>query len=214
MKRLGTRKLMIIALVIDAILLGILIFPGILPTTPGIDMQISEASIQRICELSTLDCFYHNVTEWKNEGGFLQPGKKLWLEYDGVVRVGVKADQIKVSEPDSKGNVTVTMPEAIILGNNLDENSIREIDSELPLWGFLPIYDSVNTEERKEALASAQTDMVATAENNSMILTEARERAKTIIRKNIESIGEANGKQYHVVFVSASDEQAASSVNE
>ena len=208
MKKLSTRQLLIGVLVIDIILCGALLISRsglqIAPT----ERQISESSIQRICELATLDCFYHNVSQWSKPGNFIgYGGKKLWIEYDGIVRVGVKADQIKISEPDSNGVVTVRMPEAVILDKDLDEESMYEIDSSLPMWSFIPLYSDVNTEERKIALAEAQEDMVASASQNGMVLDEAQARAKKIIEKNIIAMGEASGKRYKVRFTDGSEAQ-------
>ncbi|MBR6442777.1 MAG: DUF4230 domain-containing protein [Clostridia bacterium] len=209
MKKLSTRQLLIIVLVIDIILCGVFILINFNQKKTTVDRQISESSIQRICELATLDCFYHNVSEWSKSGNWIGYGaKKLWIEYDGIVRVGIKANKIKISDPDKNDVITVTMPAATILDKDLDENSIYEIDSESPMWGFVPFYESVSTEERREALANAQEDMESSAAKNDMILDEALVRAKKIIEKNIVTIGEAGGKHYKVKFIDASETQS------
>ncbi len=207
MKKRSTKKVLILVLVIDIVLCGAFVATKLLNNRSRADRQISEASIRRICELATLECFYHNVSEWHNPGDFLNAGKKLWIEYDGIVRVGIKGDQVHVSDPDPEGVITVTIPSATILGKDLDENSIYEIDSGSPLWGFIPIYGSVSTEDRKNALANAQEDMEGSAAKNEMVLSEAWERAKMIIKKNIVSLGEAGGKHYTVRFVDAPETQ-------
>ena len=214
MKKLSTRQLLIIVLVVDVLLFGAFVATKLLNNKAPADRQISESSIRRICELATLECFYHNVSEWHNSGDFWNAGKKLWMEYDGIVRVGIKGDQVKVSDPDKEDVITVTIPSATILGKDLDERSIYEIDSESPLWGFVPIYGSVSTEDRRDALANAQEDMEASAAKNEMVLGEARERAKMIIEKNIVSLGEAGGKHYTVRFVDASETQATPQTDE
>lgn len=207
MKKLSSKRLLIIVLVVDILLAGTLVFVNSNKQGFSNAGHISESNIQRICELATLECFYHNVTEWKKDGNFFgYGGKKLWIEYDGIVRVGIKAGgQIKISEPDKDGVITVTMPVATILGKDLDEKSIYEIDSEMPMWGFIPLYEGVNTEERKIAISQAQRDMEASASQNGMILDEALNRAKKIIEKNIVSIGESAGRHYSVKFVNASE---------
>lgn len=206
MKKLSTRQLLFAVLAIDIILSGFLLMLKLDLEAAPATSKISEFNIKRICELATLDCFYHNVSEWSKQGNFIGYGaKKLWIEYDGIVRVGVRADQIKISEPDKDNIVTVTIPEAVILDNDLDENSLYEIDSSLPMWGFIPLYSGVSTEERKSALADAQRDMVTSASQNSMIMEEARERSKKIIEKNIIAMGEASNKEYTVKFVDVSE---------
>lgn len=211
MKKLSNRTLLIIILAIDIVLCGTFIFTRYVDKKEPSTQQISAASVRRICELATLECYYHNVSEWSNPGGIFQAGKKLWLEYDGIIRVGIKAE-VKISEPDESGVITVTIPEAAILEKDLDEDSIYEIDSEAPLWGFLPYWGSVTTEERKEALAQAQVNMEESASHNQMIMSEAKERAKKIIEKNILAIGEASGTQYKVRFVSASEAEETATI--
>ena len=53
--------------------------------------EFSEVS--QICELATLKCYYHDVTEYQKEAnriGFLKYGaKKMWMEYSGIVRIGI-----------------------------------------------------------------------------------------------------------------------------
>lgn len=208
MKTLLTKRLIIILTIVDILLCGVFIYIHFNKKTEPTDRRISESNIKRICELATLDCYYHNVTEWSHPGNWIGYGaKKLWIEYDGTVRAGIKADRVRISGPDIDNIITVFIPAATILDKDLDENSIYEIDSESPLWGFVPLYSSVGIEERRDAVANAQEDMEASASRNGMILNEAQERAKKIIEKNILAIGEASGKQYIVKFVDEDEPQ-------
>ena len=209
MKMLTTRKLLVIILIVDIILCGAFILTNNRNNTTPAAQELSESSIRRICKLATLKCYYHNVTEWSNPGDFFNAGKKLWMEYDGIVDAGIDGSKVKISDPDQDGVVTVTIPKATILKKDLDEKSIYEINSNSPLWGFVPIYGSISTEERKEALAAAQNDMEASATHNETILDEAQERAEKIIKNNIEKIGEAAGKQYTVKFIPISETETS-----
>lgn len=150
------------------------------------------------------------MTEWSDPGNIIGYGaRKLWIEYDGIVRVGMKADQIKISEPDSNNVVTVTIPDAVILDKDLDESTVREIDSQTVLLGFIQ-WSEVNTEDRRKALSKAQDEMADSASQNGTILAEAKNRAKMIIETNIVAAGEAAGKHYKVKFVNASEAQLPS----
>ena len=208
LKKIPLKRLQIILVILDIVLCGAFLATKAINRKTPVDVKISESSIRRICELATLDCFYHNVSEWENPGDFLNAGKKLWMEYDGIIRVGIKAEKLEISDPDKDGVITVRIPPATILAKDLDEQSIYEIDSTSPLWGFVPIYGSVSTEERRDALAGAQKDMEASAEKNEMVLAEALDRAKKIIERNIVALGEAGGKQYTVRFEDISEEPA------
>ena len=212
MKRNPFTKRLLIAFIIDFVLVGAFFTLRYLNQSQTYNRQISQAGIQSICELATLDCYYHNVSEWSKPGNFIGYGaKKFWIEYDGTVSVGIIADQIRISEPDRQNVIIVTMPEATVLDIDLDEDSTYEIDSESPMWGFIPLYQAVSTEERRDALAKAQDDMAAGASQNQTILNEARERAKEIIRRNIIAAGEAVGVQYTVEFIDADEPVTPSS---
>ena len=207
MKKIRFSTLLII--IVDILMIGAIVFfwprSDSDPDETAAESQISGASITRICELATLDCYYHNVTEWKYSGNALDPSKKIWMEYEGFVRVGIQGDQVKVSAPDKDGVVTVTMPPARILQKDLDEDTIFEIDSGYRYLGFVPIYAEVTADNRRDALAKAQSEMEAAASRNNKVLIEAQERAKMIIRKNIVALGEMSGKHYTVVFTDPSD---------
>ena len=84
------------------------------------------------CELASLECYYHNVSNWTQDayGLFAFTGygeKKIWIEYDGIVRVGINAGSVKISNPDKDDVITVTMPAAKVLDKDLDESTIKEI---------------------------------------------------------------------------------------
>lgn len=70
---------------------------------------VDFSGVNKICELSTLRCYYHNVAELRKEpdgifkyGLFNYGFKKLWIEYTGIVEVGIDVDQVQVYEPDEK----------------------------------------------------------------------------------------------------------------
>ena len=163
--------------------------------------QISKDRIRRICELATLECYYHNTTEWKYNGNMLDPSKRLWMEYDGLVRVGINGEQVDVSGPDDNNVVTVTIPKAVILEKDLDESTLASVEAGSRYMGFLPIYSEITSEDRQKALAEAQNKMEEKTSQNHKILAEAQERAKKIIQNSIIKIGEMEGKKYTVVFV-------------
>ena len=56
---------------------------------PTVELDVTE--MRAICELSTMDCYYHNVAKYFEEDaqkGFLGIGKKdkhFWIEYSGIV---------------------------------------------------------------------------------------------------------------------------------
>lgn len=212
MKKLSNRQLLIFVLVAGIILCGVSVYKKTFNQPEPTVQQISESNVRRICELASLECYYHNVSNWSQDayGIFAFTGygeKKIWIEYDGIVRVGINAGKVKISDPDKDNVITVTIPEATVLDKDLDESTIKETVSDRTVLFFT---DAVNTEDKMKALAAAQEDMEQSAASNDMILGEAQERAKKIIERNIIALGEAGGKHYKVRFVTASPESPAS----
>lgn len=156
--------------------------------------------INSVCELATLKCYYHNVAKAESEAkGLLSifgvGYKKLWIEYSGIVELGIDVNKVSFEKPNKKGVVKITIPEAEILNIDLDINSISPplIDK-----GFMT---DVSKEEETETLAEAQENMEATASSNKALLRQAKERAKQILEGYILNVGESIGEKYTVEWV-------------
>lgn len=149
-----------------------------------------------ICELATLKCYYHNVAEFVyGENNLFKFGyKKMWIEYGGIVTVGIDATKVTASTPDKNGVVKVTMPEAKVLTVDFDEDSFSEtIDK--------GIFASITAKEKMETFAFAQADMEVTAKENDMLLRQGQERARKVIEEYIVRVGTALEKTYTVEWV-------------
>ncbi|WP_275206532.1 DUF4230 domain-containing protein [Adlercreutzia equolifaciens] len=156
------------------------------------------SGISSVCELATLKCYYHNVAESREEasgifGGLLGTGyKKLWMEYSGIVEVGIDVAQVQISQPTEEGVVRVHIPDAQILSISLDKDSLSDplVDAGL--------FTEVSMEEKTNAVASAQENMEETARQNTSMLAQAKERAKRTIEGYIVNAGRAIGETYIV----------------
>lgn len=67
------------------------------------------SGVNRICELSTLRCYYHDVASFKDNpkpifkyGLFKYGYKKYWMEYEGIVEIGIDMDEVEVNQPNKK----------------------------------------------------------------------------------------------------------------
>ena len=73
---------------------------------PTVELDVTE--MRAICELSTMDCYYHNVAKYFEKDaqkGILGIGKKdkrFWIEYSGVVRMGIDVSLVKVEVEDTQ----------------------------------------------------------------------------------------------------------------
>lgn len=155
------------------------------------------SGITKICDLATLKCFYHNTTELRQDAtGLFDYGyKKLWMEYTGVIEVGIDADQVKVSEPDANNVVKVSIPEAKILNVTADTDSMSQPITDTG------IFTKITTEDQDEAFSQAQQDMEEEAKEDQSILARGQDNAKKLIEEYIVNVGEQIGESYTVEWV-------------
>ena len=155
---------------------------------------IESAQIRQIAELSTLQCYYHNVAKFTQEAGGMgwlggMGYKRMWFEYTAIVEIGITG-------PDENGVYTVTLPEAEVLTNpQIDEGSIIEPLTEQG-W-----FTEITNEDRMTALRDAQETVRETVNNDDSLLFQARERAKELIERFIVNYGETVGEEHSVRFV-------------
>lgn len=175
-------------------------------------VDVSEYSaVSDICELATLRSYYHNVAVYEEKpsgavkvvsdiltwpfNNLLKTGyKQFWLEYSGIVEIGIdlKADRVLISAPDAAGVVEVYVPEARVLNVDADADSFSEPLDERGL------FTSITGRERSDAYAAAQNKMRQEAESDQALLRRARNNAKVLLEKYIVNLGREIGADYTV----------------
>lgn len=175
--------------------------------TPEADLSINESDIQSICEFATLKCYYHDVTEYEKQpdGIFkylpINHGyKKMFLEYNGIVTVGIDASQVEVNLLDDDQTVQIYVPDAKILGVNADKDSMS---APIEQTGA---FTEITTQEKSDAFSSAQSEMEKKAAADSTILSQAHSNAKKLIKQYITRIGEQMGHKYVVEWADSPSE--------
>lgn len=161
--------------------------------------------LQAICQLATLESYYHNVAmSIKTKGtGIEHIGEKereFWIEYTGIARIGVDMSQISMTIDGD--NVTVTMPEAELLSIEIDESSLTEdsyVTSQDGFWNK----NEITAEDQTEAIANAQEEMKASVEANTTLMANAKERAKKLIENYILQLGAACDVEYNIIWEDA-----------
>ena len=165
------------------------------------NVEVSDpdfSNARYIAELATLECYSHNVVRMSDEGGpiFDQGKRKLWTEYSGIVRIGIDASKVKVASPDDNGIVVVQIPEAEILGEpDVDESSFVDIAASQAIFT-----EDYSIEERQEAFAEAQDEMVEKLANDDRLLDLAQTRAKKLLEEYIVTAGDVIEETYTVKF--------------
>lgn len=164
---------------------------------PEFSSKSQMYSVEKICELATLECYYHDVAEYRREAtGIFHFGfKKYWIEYNGIVRYGVDVKNVKVNKPDKDGVVRIYVPEAKVLNVSVDKDSMSE-----PIFDT-GIFTSISIEEKTKAYNEAQKTMKENAENDSLLLTQASNNAKKLIEQYIIGVGKQTDKEYTVEWI-------------
>lgn len=160
---------------------------------PEVEPQISQ--MRSICELAVMECYYHNVAKYREEdaSGFLlwKKDKHFWIEYSGVVELGIDASRLSMEV--SGDEVTITIPAAKVLSCTVDSTSLTE-DS------FIVDKQSANidAEDEQTAFAEAQHNMEISAASNRVLLGNAQQRVQVLLQSYVENIGRAVGKEYTI----------------
>lgn len=175
------------------------------------DLTPDVSQMKAICELSVMECYYHNVAKYydANAESFLlwSKDKEFWIEYSGVVRLGVDASRVNIQvEGDT---VSITMPEATVLGCKVDENSLTQ-DSYIVAEGSAKI----TADDQTKAFADAQANMEQTAAQDSALLTMAQQRARKLLEDYIQNLSQASGHTYTIQWKDAPAEETSAPVQE
>ena len=165
---------------------------------PALQPDITQ--MEAICELSVMDCYYHNVAKFYDEDAkrflFWTKDKEFWIEYSGIVRLGIDVSQVDIQVDGD--TVTVTLPEAKVLGCKVDSDSLSEA-SYIVASGSA----KVTADDQTEAFAAAQEDMEKAAASDTTLLTMARDRARQLLEDYIRNISEAADHPYTIVWKDA-----------
>lgn len=153
--------------------------------------------LEKISELTTLECRYHNVAVRNNEGGFIGVGRQyVWFEYDVIVEVGVDLQQVQINEPTENGVVRIYLPEAQILNAKEDKATI-----------FKPVCDlgaftQLTAAEEQQIISDGVRKLKEDAETQRVV-GQAYESAKDVLAQYVIMVGEMIGEDYRVEWLSA-----------
>ena len=189
-------------ILIGILLGGILMFCYIkyfptTPKTPKVSAIDFEGKINEIGELSTAEYVY-SITQVADKDKLTVLGikipfteSKIIYGYSGTIKAGVDFTQIKITADESSKEIKVKMPDARILSNELDQDSLIIYDER----------NSIFNQFSFEDMNASQAELKATAETAAIerdILGIAKENAKTIIEKTIRGLFEDG--EYRIVF--------------
>ena len=162
------------------------------------EMAPQASQMKAICELATMECYYHNVAKYLEEdaSGVLlwKKDREFWVEYTGTVTIGIDTSLVNI-EVDGE-NVTITIPPAKVLSCKVDDKTLTE-DS------FIVAKDSaaVEAEHQTEAFTEAQAKMQEAASSDTVLLANAQQRAQELLEDYVNNIGDCVGKTYKIKWI-------------
>lgn len=159
------------------------------------DRVPSEEQIKAICELSALDCYYNNVAKIEKSGGLLKKARKLWIEYEGVAKIGVDINQATMTVKNEE--VTITLPPVRVLSIGIVEKTLNK-DSYILSQDGLIIKNRITVDEQRDAIDRAQKEMEENVKLNKSLFSRAESESKKLIENYINKIGDMSGKEYTI----------------
>jgi len=165
------------------------------------------AQIKSICNLATLEAYYHNVAKYTKEAEsgithLFEKDREMWIEYTGKAKIGIDMSDVTMEIKENK--VKIYIPNAKLLSidiGKIDKDSyITNDDSWLNKNEFTP-------EEETKAINKAQEKMKEHVESNSQLLLQAQTRAKDLIEEYIIQLGKLSNIEYEIEWIYDSDEK-------
>lgn len=167
--------------------------------TKEISLALIQSEIKDIGELATVEYLYTDAGKFEDpaklfgkEIPFSFTTKSFVAKWDGIIKAGVKVEEIDVEISEENKEIIIHMPEAEILSHEIDENSIETLDEKNGL------FNSISVEDIRQFDAISKEEMEKRAIENG-ILDKAFENAKSIIEKlvNNETVQEQG---YTIIF--------------
>lgn len=154
------------------------------PTTE-ITIDLIQSEIKDIGELATIEYLYTDAGKFedpKKVFGVNIPftTKSFIAKWDGIIKAGVKIDEIIIEINDVNKEIVIHMPKAEILSHEIDSNSIETLDEKDGL------FNAVKVEDVRQFDAVSKDAMEERAIENG-ILDKAYENAKDIIEKLVNN---------------------------
>lgn len=155
------------------------------------------SSINKIAQLSAYECYYHNVASLEEPGNqfvIKYGNKKVWIEYTGVVTIGIDVSKVKLKEKDNNV-VEITIPPVQVQGTKIEKNGIGQVLIETGTFA------SITKEEEFAAISEAQKCMEESASKDTGLLAQGKERVKYLLENFVKTIGNQLGRDYTIEWI-------------
>lgn len=152
-----------------------------------VTIDLIKSEIKDIGELATVEYLYTDAGKFEDAAKifgkdipFSFTTKSFIAKWDGIIKAGIKVDEIIVEINDATKEIIVHIPQAEILSHEIDNNSIETLDEKDGL------FNPIKVEDVREFDAISKDAMEQRAIENG-ILDKAIENAKDIIEKLVNN---------------------------
>lgn len=170
-------------------------------TTPVIP---DVGQIQYICQIATVQCYYHNVaTARKQPGsGIAHLGEQetpFWFEYSATATFGIEAGSITMNIEGDE--IYVHLPHATILDGavNVIPDSVSDPVCRPNAWYRNDV--EITAVDVTNAMSRANDRIYDQIVNDPYIINIADSQAQSLIQNYIDQIVSLSGREYEVHFV-------------
>ena len=167
-------------------------------------MQPQEIQIKNICQLATLEVYFHNVAKAVKPAdtgilGINQVDRRFWVEYSGTATIGIDMSRVTMTIEDNV--ITVKIPHARLIGDiNVDSSSynLDSVVTESQSWWRTP--NEITADDVTTAIREANIYTQLAVLNNRSMMSNAEYRATQLIRNYIDQISKYSDVEYTVQF--------------
>lgn len=190
-KKWSIAAVIAIILVLAGVFLGGTLFRN--SSSPEISSDLIAGKLSDISEYASLEYRYTNVGKFEDQGDFYGwkvplTTKSFIITYDGVMKMGVRGEDIEVKENGNQ--ILVTLPPARILSHEIKEDSVQVFDQ------TQNIFNQIGVEDYTTFAAGQKKEMEKKALEDGL-LQEAQTRTKHQLELFLEGIA-GTDKKYKI----------------
>lgn len=177
------------------VLINILLIAAIFVITRGEDQPEYDSSsvferIQNIQELSLVQYNYTGVVGFQDNKTLADidipfTQKFFLVKFDGLIKSGIDMQEIELDINSETNSAVITLPEAEIMQNSIDERSLIVYDQSMN------ILNPIKIEDYNNAIAQEKDDMERKAIENG-ILEQSQTQAEMLLTSLLTEIGFEN----------------------
>ena len=164
---------------------------------PEIVMNIINSEMNDISELATAEYLFTNVSEFSDSKQIHNwnvplTEKSFMMKWDGVIKAGIKLENIYSEVSDSDLKITIFVPAAEILSYQVDHDSVEVLDEKNNIFNTISVGDKVDFDaETEEAMKQRAIE--------NGLLEKAQKNAEAVLYSFLRG-NSAIGTEYVIEF--------------